>query len=228
MLRGETSAWRITMKADKIVRWFMPKEERFHELLALDTANLVKAAHLFKEIAEVTSLEERRVKAIMLKGIEHEGDGLTRQIFEALNSTFITPLDREDIRSIAMDIDDILDYIEGVAQYLILFELSESPTALKQFAQILVNMIEEIDKSTRLVWDLANERAIGDGIVRISELENQADLLYNGVIADLFKGKGRDPIEIMKWKEVYDGLENACDECKDYTHILGNVVIKNA
>jgi uncharacterized protein len=216
------------MKADAIVRWFMPKEERFHELLARDTANLVKAAHLFREIAELTNLEERRVKAIVLKGIEHDGDSLTRQIFEALNSTFITPLDREDIRSIAMDIDDILDYLEGVAQYLTLFELSESTTALKEFAQILVNMTEEIDRATGLVWDLSNEKKIGDSIVRISELENQADLLYNGVIAGLFKGKDRDPIEIMKWKEVYDGLEDACDECKDYTHILGNVVIKNS
>jgi uncharacterized protein len=215
------------MSFDKVVKWFMPKEERFHELLALDTRNLVKAARLFKEIADLTSLEERRIKAIVLKGIEHDGDGLTRQIFEALNSTFITPLDREDIRSIAMDIDDILDYLEGVAQYLILFELSESPTVLRQFADILVAMTEEIDRATGMVWDLANERKIGDSIVRISELENHADLLYNGVIADLFKGK-RDPIEIMKWKEVYQGLEDACDECKDYTHILGNVVIKNA
>jgi predicted phosphate transport protein (TIGR00153 family) len=215
------------MSVDKIVRWFMPKEERFHELLALDTKNLVKAARLFKEIAELTSLEERRVKAIVLKGIEHDGDGITRQIFEALNSTFITPLDREDIRSIAMDIDDILDYLEGVAQYLILFELSESPTVLRQFAEILVAMTEAIDHATGLVWDLSNEKKIGDAIVRISELENQADLLYNGVIADLFKGK-RDPVEILKWKEVYQGLEDACDACKDYTHILGNVVVKNA
>jgi uncharacterized protein len=215
------------MSVDKIVRWFMPKEERFHELLALDTANLVKAARLFKEIAELTSLEERRVKAIVLKGIEHDGDGITRQIFEALNSTFITPLDREDIRSIAMDIDDILDYLEGVAQYLVLFELSESPTVLRQFAEILVAMTEAIDHATGLVWDLSNTKKIGDAIVRISELENQADLLYNGVIADLFKG-ARPPLEILKWKEVYQGLEDACDECKDYTHILGNVVVKNA
>jgi predicted phosphate transport protein (TIGR00153 family) len=215
------------MSVDKIVRWFMPKEERFHELLALDTANLVKAARLFKEIAELTSLEERRVKAIVLKGIEHDGDGITRQIFEALNSTFITPLDREDIRSIAMDIDDILDYLEGVAQYLVLFELSESPTVLRQFAEILVAMTEAIDHATGLVWDLSNTKKIGDAIVRISELENQADLLYNGVIADLFKGT-RPPLEILKWKEVYQGLEDACDECKDYTHILGNVVVKNA
>ena len=215
------------MSVDKIVRWFMPKEERFHELLALDTANLVKAARLFKEIAELTSLEERRVKAIVLKGIEHDGDGITRQIFEALNSTFITPLDREDIRSIAMDIDDILDYLEGVAQYLVLFELSESPTVLRQFAEILVAMTEAIDHATGLVWDLSNTKKIGDAIVRISELENQADLLYNGVIADLFKGT-RPPLDILKWKEVYQGLEDACDACKDYTHAIGNVVIKNA
>jgi predicted phosphate transport protein (TIGR00153 family) len=216
------------MSVDKIVKWFMPKEERFHELLARDTANLVKAARMFKEIADGTNLEERRVKSVMLKAVEHDGDTVTRQIFEALNSTFITPLDREDIRSIAMDIDDILDYLEGVAQYLILFELAESPTVLRQFAEILVAMAEAIDFATTLVWDLANEKKIGDAIVRISELENQADQLYNAVIADLFKGHAQDPIYILKWKEVYQGLEDACDACKDYTHILGNVVIKNA
>jgi len=215
------------MSVDKIVKWFMPKEERFHELLARDTANLVKAARLFKDIADSTNLEERRVKAVMLKAVEHDGDTLTRQIFEALNSTYITPLDREDIRSIAMDIDDVLDYLEAVSQSLILFELSESPTVLRQFAEILVAMCEAIDRATTMVWDLANEKKIGDTIVRISELENQADQLYNAVIADLFKGV-KDPISILKWKEVYQGLEDACDACKDYTHILGNVVIKNA
>jgi uncharacterized protein len=217
-----------TMRVDSIVRWFMPKEERFRELLARDTANLVKAAQLFKGIAELTNLEDRRVQSVVLKGVEHDGDTITRQIFEALNSTFITPLDREDIRSIAMDIDDVLDYLEGVSEFLVMFELSESPSALKQFAQILVDMVAQIDQATRQVWDLANEKAIGESIVRISELENQADRLYNAVIADLFRVKGREPVEILKWKEVYDGLEDACDACKDYTHILGNVVVKNA
>jgi predicted phosphate transport protein (TIGR00153 family) len=216
------------MSLDKIVKWLMPKEERFHELLALDTANLVKAARLFKEIADGTNLEERRVKSVMLKAVEHDGDTLTRQVFEALNSTFITPLDREDIRSIAMDIDDILDYLEAVSQSLILFELAESPTVLRQFADILVAMSEAIDKATSMVWDLANEKKIGDAIVRISELENQADQLYNAVIADLFRGHAQDAIYILKWKEIYQQLEDACDACKDYTHILGNVVIKNA
>ena len=217
------------MRGDRLVRFFMPKEERFHELLDRDTTHLMSAARLFKEIADSSSLEDRRVKVVALKALEHDGDILTKSIFEALNSTFITPLDREDIRSIASDLDDILDYLEGVAQYLVLFEIAESPEPLRQLASIIVSMVDEIHKATGLVWDLANEKAIQASIVRISVLENEADAIYFTVLADLFRpGNGKNPVEIMKWKEIYQGLEDACDECKDYTHILGNVVIKNA
>ena len=100
---------------------------------------------------------------------------------------------------------------------------------LRKFAEILVAMVEEIHKATGMVWDLSNEKKIQDAIVRISVLENEADALYFSVIADLFRGgDGKTPIEILKWKEVYQGLEDACDECKEFTHVLGNVVIKNA
>lgn len=215
-------------KADSLIRRLLPREGRFHELLSLDTENLMRAVKLFSEIARSSDLEDRRVKAVELKAIEHEGDSVTRRVFEALNSSFITPFDRDDIRSLTMDLDDILDYLESVAQYLVILELSESTPALQQFAGILVQMVEEIHKATGLVWDMANERKVHDSIVHISELENQADALYNTVIADLFKKEGRSPVEIMKWKEVYDQLEDACDACKDYTHVLGNVVVKNA
>ncbi len=215
------------MKVDTIIKWFMPKEERFHDLLERDTLNLQRATRLFAEIASSASLEERRVKTVSLKAIEHDGDQLTRQIFEALNSTFITPLDREDLRLIASDLDDILDLVEGVAQSLVMFELADSPEALRQFATILTAMADEIHKATALVWDLANEKTIQASLMRISELENQGDTLYSTVMADLFK-TGRNPIEILKWKEIYQGLEDACDGCKDYTHAIGNVVIKNA
>jgi predicted phosphate transport protein (TIGR00153 family) len=215
-------------KADGFIRRLLPREERFHELLGRDTENLMRAVKLFSEIARSSDLEDRRVKAVELKAIEHEGDSITRQVFEALNSSFITPFDRDDIRSLTMDLDDILDYLESVAQYLVILELNESTPALQQFAGILVQMVEEIHKATGLVWDMANERKVHDSIVHISELENQADALYTTVIADLFKKEGRGPVEIMKWKEVYDQLEDACDACKDYTHVLGNVVVKNA
>ncbi|MEO5762209.1 MAG: DUF47 family protein [Vicinamibacteria bacterium] len=215
------------MKFDSFVRLLMPKEERFHELLDLDTKNLVKAARIFEGIASSTSLEDRRVRAVELKAIEHEGDAITKQIFLALNSTFITPFDRDDIREIASHLDDVLDYIEGVAQSFVVFELGESPAALRQFAFILKEMVDEIDRITSLIWNLADAAKIQAGTVRISELENQADTLYTTVIGELFK-TGGNPIEIMKWREVYEALESACDACKDYTHAIGNVVIKNA
>jgi predicted phosphate transport protein (TIGR00153 family) len=215
------------MRGDSIVKWFMPKEEQFHELLARDTQNLVKAAGIFVEVVASTKLDERRTKKDQLKAIEHEGDLITREIFEALNTTFITPLDREDISMIAGNLDDILDYMESVAHNLVLFELHESPEPLQQFARILGVLVEQIDTVTKEIWDLSNAKAINAHIIRISELENEADTLYSTVIADLFKS-GKNPIEILKWKEVYDGLENACDECRDYTHAIGNIVVKNA
>ena len=216
------------MRLDNLLRMLMPREERFHELLERDVTNLRHAAEVFAAIARSSSLEERRVKLVELKAIEREGDEITRLIFEALNKTFITPLDREDIRSLAKDLDDILDYLEMVGQNLVLFELAESPEALQQFAAILVRLVDQLGKLTALMWDLGNQKEIQTGIVHVSELENQADELYYTVIADLFKHDDAKAVSILKWKEIYDGLENACDECKDFTHILGNVVIKNA
>jgi uncharacterized protein len=214
-------------KVDALVRWLMPKEEQFHELFAKDTANLLQAARSFVEFVGV-DLPARRARMAELRELEHTGDTITRQIFDALNSSFITPFDREDIRSLATDLDDILDYVEGVAQQLINFELGECPPELREFAEILVEMAAQIHQVTGRIWNLSNAREIQSAIVQISDLENRADDLYNKVIADLFRPNGRDPLQIMKWKEIYDGLENACDQCKDYTHIVGNVVVKNA
>ena len=131
------------MRGDSIVKFFMPKEERFHELLDRDTQNLVRASTLFAEVASSTKLAERSAKKDQLKAIEHEGDLITREIFEALNSTFITPLDREDIAMIAGNLDDILDYMESVAHNLVLFELQDSPDPLRKFASILGTLVEE-------------------------------------------------------------------------------------
>jgi hypothetical protein len=216
------------MKVDRVIRWFMPREERFHELLERATRNLVEGAQVFSEIAHATSLEDRKVKSVHLKAIEREGDGITRQIFEALNTTFITPFDREDIRSLASDLDDILDHLESVAKYLVLFQLAESPEPLRSFAEILASMAGEIDKLRTLIWDMGNLHRIQESMVRISELENEGDSLYFVVISDLYRKGYAESIEVLKWKEVYEGLEEACDRCKDFTHVVGNVAIKNA
>jgi predicted phosphate transport protein (TIGR00153 family) len=216
------------MRFDSLIRMLLPREERFHELFAENTANLVRAGESFLAIANAHTLEDRQVKLVQLRTIEHDGDQITRRIFEALNSTFLTPLDREDIRALAVDIDDVLDYLEGIAQFLVLFEGDKSPADLVRFAEILLEMVQQIDDITRLIWDLRNGDKIRDRMVRISDLENQADEVYISALGGLFRGEsGRDAIEVLKWKEIYQGLEDACDKCKDFTHVVGNIVIKN-
>ena len=218
------------MSFDAFMKLLMPRNDAFRGLLSQDAENLRKAAGLFAEVARADNLERRRLKGVELRAREHDGDQVTRQIFELLNRSFITPLDREDIRSIASGLDDILDHMDEVAQYLVLFEPSSAPEALVQFADILVDMTREIEHASGLIWNLsaAHVKAAQEAIVHVSDLENQADSLYNTVIADLFKRDSKDSIEVLKWKVIYDGLEDACDACTDFTHALGNVVIKSA
>ena len=217
------------MRFDSLIRMLLPREERFHELFEENTANLVKGGEAFLAVTNGRTTEERRVRLVELKGLEHDGDQITRRIFEALNSTFLTPLDREDIRALAVDIDDILDYLEGTAQFLVIFEGDKTPPELPRFAEILLEMVQQIDGITRLIWDQRNGQKIHDRMVRISDLENQADAVYISALEALFRGdNGRDAIEVLKWKEIYQGLEDACDKCKDFTHVVGNILIKNA
>jgi predicted phosphate transport protein (TIGR00153 family) len=216
------------MSIDGVMKFLMPKNDRFRTLLRQDTENLRHSAAIFAEVARCDSLEQRQLKVVDLRGKEHEGDQITRQIFEALNTTFITPFDREDIRSLASDLDDILDHLESVAKYLVLFQLAESPEPLRSFAEILTGMTKEIDTLRTLIWDMGNLHRIQESMVRISELENEGDSLYFVVIGDLYRKGFAEAIEVLKWKEVYEGLEEACDRCKDFTHVVGNVAIKNA
>jgi len=217
------------MGVDRLIRWFMPREERFHDLFEEDTKNLKRAAELFLVIARSRDVAEREIRLVELKALEHAGDQITRRIFEALHSTFLTPLDREDIRVLAVDIDDVLDYLEGIAQFIVVFESDAAPEPLVRFAEILLELVHQIDTITGLIWEPRNTPEISAAMVRISELENQADGLFMAALGSLFRGEnGRDPIEVLKWKEIYQELENACDKCKDFTHVVGNIGTKNA
>jgi len=128
-----------------------------------------------------------------------------------------------------VDIDDVLDYLEGIAQFIVLFEIREAPESLTRFAEILLELCRQIDALTALIWDASNAPRVQERMVRVSELENQADALYLTSLGALFrKDNGKDAVEVMKWKEIFQDLEDACDKAKDFTHVLGNMLIKNA
>jgi predicted phosphate transport protein (TIGR00153 family) len=210
-------------------KWLLPQDNRFEALFREDAANLREAGKVFLSLVKCKDLDSLRERAKELKDLEHRGDEITRSIFETLNKTFLTPLDREDIRDLASGIDNVLDDMEMVGSLLVQFKLTGSHSeALYQMSEILAETTEEIEKLSGYVWDPGKLDATERGLIRISELENQADALFNLMITQLFDpASDLRAVEIMKWKEVYQALEDSIDRSKEVSHAIGNIVTKN-
>jgi predicted phosphate transport protein (TIGR00153 family) len=209
--------------------WLVPRDERFRALFREDAQNLRVVGRMLFEVLMETDAPRLREKALELKNQERRGDEITRQIFDTLNHTFLTPIDREDIRELASGIDDVLDDMEMVASLMVQFKLSGGSEEILQMSQIIASCSEEIEHLVELFWDPDKAKEVERRMVRVSELENQADALFNLMITKLFESaKPESAIEVMKWKEVYQALEDSVDRAKSVAHTIGNIVSKNA
>jgi len=217
------------MKLQEMFQWLVPRDERFRALFREDAENLRVVGRLLFEVLRETDVNRLREKALELKNQEHRGDEITRQVFDTLNHSFLTPIDREDIRELASGIDDVLDDMEMVSSLMVQFKLRGGSEEILQMSQILASCSEEIEKLVALFWDPDKAKEVERGMVRVSELENQADALFNLMITKLFESaKPESAIEVMKWKEVYQALEDSVDRAKTVAHTIGNIVSKNA
>ena len=217
------------MKLQQMFQWLVPRDERFRALFREDAENLRVVGRLLFEVLRETDVNRLREKALELKNQEHRGDEITRQVFDTLNHSFLTPIDREDIRELASGIDDVLDDMEMVSSLMVQFKLRGGSEEILQMSQILASCSEEIEKLVALFWDPDKAKEVERGMVRVSELENQADALFNLMITKLFESaKPESAIEVMKWKEVYQALEDSVDRAKTVAHTIGNSVSKNA
>jgi predicted phosphate transport protein (TIGR00153 family) len=204
---------------------FFPKEEKFFDMLENAAANLHKGAKAFKRMLQDYTDIENKVKHI--KDIEHEGDIITHEIMDKLNRTFITPIDREDIHRMTSEIDDVLDFILGIADRMVLYSIkSPTPQALKM-VEVLIAAIEQMEKAICSLKNIKNSRRILDYCIEINRLENEGDSIHRSVIADLFSD-GKDAVEIIKWRDIYNYLENAIDKCEDVADAMESIVVKNA
>jgi predicted phosphate transport protein (TIGR00153 family) len=209
--------------------WLIPRDERFRALFREDAENLRVVGRILLELLRETDLGRLRERAREIKNQEHRGDEITREIFDTLNHAFLTPIDREDIRELASGIDDVLDDMEMVASLMVQFKLQGGSEEILQMSQILASCSEEIEHLVALFWDPDKAKEVERGMVRVSELENQADALFNLMITKLFEtAKPENAIEVMKWKEIYQALEDSVDRTKDVAHTIGNIVSKNA
>src|SRR5262245_15823647 len=198
-----------------------PREEDFFVLFRKQAALVREGCDLLHEMLRAFDRLEERAKE--LKDIEHRADLVTHEIFERLNRTFITPLEREDIHQLASNLDDVLDAVEAIGSRIVMFQVGRpSPEALR-LAKILTECAIQIERAVDNLKQMNNLMAF---TVEINRLENEADGISRQVTADLFSGR-HDLLDVMRWKEIYGRLEGAADKCEDVANAIESIVVKS-
>jgi len=201
----------------------IPRDTKFFDLFAQMTGNLGEAARLLKQTLEDFREVEERVR--LLKEIEHRGDEMTHNILTKLNQTFITPFDREDIHQLASSLDDVLDFTYAAGVRLTMYKITSAPEAAPKLADILVRQTDQLSQAMGRLEK--NHDHVLENCVEINRLENEADQVARTAIAVLFD-KEKDPISLIKLKELFEVLETATDKAEDVANVLETVVLKSA
>lgn len=198
-----------------------PREERFFDMFEESVEVVLRGVKLLNELLQdYTDVEQ---KAKVIKDVELEGDQNTHRIVEALNRSFVTPIDRDDIYMLNSGLDDILDYAEALASRMLLFRIKEATPEMKQFGDLLVKATDQIAKA---VHSLRRMDHLMSFCREIKRLENLGDDVSRKAISDLFDNE-TDPVQIIKLKELYGRFESAMDKCEDVANIIETIVVKN-
>ena len=200
----------------------LPRETKFFELFAELSAAMTEGARLLRGILEDPHDVEMRVEE--MQRIEHRGDKAIHAIMTKLNQSFITPFDREDIHHLASSLDDVLDYMNTAATRLVMYKISQPTTAAAELAGILVLQSEELARGVSL---LEKNGKVMQHCDEINRLEDEADRVSRKAIGALFESE-KDPIQLIKMKELYEVLETATDKAEDAANVLEAIVLKSA
>jgi predicted phosphate transport protein (TIGR00153 family) len=199
----------------------LPREEIFFDLFNAAADNVLAAARMLKALLDDYRDVEARASAI--KALEDKGDEITHEIIERLNRTFVVPLDREDIFALAKQLDDVLDWIEASSARMSLYQVPHATPEARELAHIIVSECEAVAEAVR---DLRRLERIDGPVQEINRLENLADHVQRDAIAKLFAANG-NPIDVIKWKEVYETLEETTDRGEHVAHVLQGIRAKN-
>jgi hypothetical protein len=163
-------------------------------------------------------------KADEIKEVEHKCDFLTHEIIQRLNRTFVTPLDREDIHTLARSLDDVMDAIDASASIVRLYHIDDVRPGTRELARLVRDSVEQVVRAMRA---LDKRKGVAECAVEINRLENEADRAHQAAVQALFQDE-KDAIAVIKWKEILDFLEQATDRCEDVANVLEGVVVKHA
>jgi len=205
-----------------ILSRILPREEGFLALFVRQAENVAAGATALVEL--LTNYADPATGARRVKDLEHIGDTITHDLNTRLNQTFITPFDREDIHELASKVDDVLDLADAAAGRLVLYGVKTIRPGVAELARILETATREIVAAVRL---LDKQDHILDHCIEINRLENEGDRICRSLIATLFEEE-KNPVEIIKWKEIIEAIETAIDKCEDVANVIETVVLKEA
>tara|TARA_Y100000310_G_C20362372_1_gene659591 strand:+ start:73 stop:711 length:639 start_codon:yes stop_codon:yes gene_type:complete len=209
-----------------IVSWLLPKEKKFFLMLKTQASNVVDGANEFKSLIDnynTLSKAKRKEFVKRIKNIEDRGDNIVHNIIGSLDKTFVTPIDKEDIHKLAMLLDDVIDLIYATSTRLIIFKIDKINDNIRKLTDIIVDITGKIELG---VIGVSKLKTMNRFYIDIHTLENKADDIYHETLDDLFNKK--DAIEIIKYKEIYEFLENITDKCEDVANVIESIVVKNA
>ncbi|MGL4760940.1 MAG: DUF47 domain-containing protein [Sarcina sp.] len=205
------------------------KEDKFY-------VNFQKQSEIILEATKeldifIDSLESDNAYSQIIQELEHKADQVVHTIIEDLNDSFITPIDREDIYHITKRMDDIIDNIESVVHRFIMFNINKANEETKIFVNFLKNCVEEIVELMKFLPKMGKEsvrKSIKSKVIAVNKIENEADIFFREVVGKMFRADNIDPLEIVKWKDIYQRFENTIDSCENVVNIIEGVVMKNA
>ncbi|MHB8078952.1 MAG: DUF47 domain-containing protein [Candidatus Krumholzibacteriia bacterium] len=215
------------MIIDRWLRKLLPREDHFLALFVQDVENIGEACVELRALLEATDVEARRACAGRVEDHEHRGDEFTHQIYRELSLTFITPIDREDIGSLASALDDILDHIDRAATCILLYNITEFGEPVRDLAEIIEKAVGELRRAIPLLHDMRQAEQIRASCVRINAYENQADDVFHRALARLFQQE-TDAIQLIKTRELLAMLESATDRCENAAVLIETILVKQA
>lgn len=203
----------------------LPRETSFFDYFEQHAALTIEGTKEFLSL--VSTGTNIPAKAKRIKEIEHETDVITHRCIEALHKTFITPIDRDDIHRLISRMDDIMDCIDAAAERIMLYEIKEMMPEVTDLADVLVRASSEVAEAINGLRDKKNIPTVLKRCIDVNRLENEGDVILRGALARLFKDE-TNAITVIKWKEIYENLENATDRCEDVANIIEGLILENA
>ena len=200
----------------------LPRDEKFYDLFTELAIRLTASAGLLQELFQ--SPDQLGSKVTAIKALEHEADNLTHDIIDRIDRTFVTPFDREDIHALASELDDVIDLIDGAARRAQIFRIQQARPPAIVLSEVLTRAAKMVEEGVR---DMKNAKHVYAVSEKLKVLEEEGDAVYHDAMGKLFAGTG-DAIEVIKWKDLYDKVEDALDRCEDVGNVLQSIALKNA